>query len=217
MGVTITAILGDYYHKAELSREALENAVQQLGNEIKIQYSTPDKLLNDLTEKPDAFILFAENRLNPQDTTVVTWMNNETAAAINEYVENGGGWLAWHSGMASYENVEGYISMLRGYFTYHPEKHQIVEYKATPESSYIVEDDTFSFPDEHYFVECDKENTNVLLTSSSVDGESIGGWAHDYGAGRVVCLCPAHLEEGLLHPAFQKILANSLRWCSIKE
>ncbi|WP_416149948.1 ThuA domain-containing protein [Salipaludibacillus sp. HK11] len=218
MSFKITAINGDFYHDKEVSFKAIERTVELLkeaDEEVEINYILPSDLIDDLkskSSKPDAVILFKENRLNPEDDHVETWMDSEIESAITYYVENGGGWLAWHSGMAKFENAQDYLTMLRGSFIHHPAM-QIVEYTAVPGAEFIVEDKTFSFLDEHYFVECDEENTNVLLKSKSIDGESIGGWAHEYGKGRVVCLAPAHLEEGLLHPAFQRTVVNSLKWC----
>ncbi|RKL67400.1 trehalose utilization [Salipaludibacillus neizhouensis] len=218
MSLKITAVLGDYYHNEKVSFKASENTVQMLNEEIggvEIKYISPNELIEDLNKKPDVVILFKENRLNPEDDIVTIWMDKDTASAITKYVENGGGWIAWHSGMAKYENVTEYISMLRGQFKYHG-AHQIVEYIAEPGSDFIVKDNTFKFLDEHYMVDCEEENTNVLLRSRSVDGDSIAAWAHEYGNGRVMCIAPAHLEEGLLHPAFQKMMVNSLKWCARK-
>ncbi|KRE46591.1 hypothetical protein ASG81_11075 [Paenibacillus sp. Soil522] len=71
---------------------------------------------------------------------------------------------------------------------------------------------TFEFVDEHYFVHCDEENTEVFLRSASTDGESIAGWRHRFAAGRVSCLTPAHREEGLLHSDFSGWLKREIEW-----
>jgi len=199
----VLAVLGDFYHKEELANQALDAAVQQL-DQIKVEYGTVQNLVTSLQTKPDVVILFAENRLNPQEQVVNTWMDDAAAKAIHTYVSEGGGWIAWHSGLASYENIQEYTSLLRGYFKHHPEKHQIVTY-------YGDSIDSFEILDEHYFVHCDVDNTNVFLKSESVDGSSIAGWEHPVGEGRVVCLAPAHREEGLLHPTLVKLLANSIK------
>ncbi|MRH42675.1 trehalose utilization [Aquibacillus halophilus] len=206
----IVAALGDFYHDRDLAVQSLEAAVKSIEG-IEIEYKHVDELVESLQTNPDAVILFAENRINPEDDQVKTWMDNDAALAINRFVENGGGWLAWHSGLASYDNIEAYTSMLHGYFKYHPEKHQVVSYTFNPDSNFIDDGQNFEILDEHYFVACDVENTSVFLTSDSVDGSSIAGWYHDYGKGKVVCLIPAHLEEGLMHPVVQKLLINSIK------
>ncbi|WP_241158355.1 ThuA domain-containing protein [Cohnella candidum] len=67
--------------------------------------------------------------------------------------------------------------------------------------------------DEHYFVEYDSARTETFLRSESVDGSSVAGWRHTFGAGRVCCLTPAHRREGLLQPDFQRLLGEAVRWC----
>lgn len=205
----IIAMVGDFYHKEEWAVASLNKALEKL-QEVSVEYASAENIIEHLQSKPDAVVLFKENRLNPQDEEIQTWMDDEVASAISQYVQDGGGWVAWHSGLASYENIEAYTSMLKGYFEYHPDKHQVVTYK-TVEGTTIAKNGEFEFLDEHYFVFCDEENTNVFLTSESVDGSSIAGWTHEYGKGRVVCLTPAHLEEGLLNPMMTSLLANSIK------
>lgn len=207
----VTAVLGDFYHRRSWAVEALESAIQPIREQLDIEYRTVDQLVESLASKPDAVILFAENRINPEDEEVKTWMDDDAAVAISSYVENGGGWLAWHSGMASYEEISPYTSMLHGYFKYHPTEHQHVTYYPEANSDLIEEGDSFTIIDEHYFVECDQAETNVFLTSKSVDGSSIAGWYHDYGKGHVLCLAPAHLKDGLMHPTEQKLVLNAVK------
>lgn len=220
MTIQVVAILGDFYHDERVSKKALQQALTTLneqGTDVSVEYITAEELVDQLKKAPDLVVLFKENRINPQDELVDLWMSEEVAHAITDYVSEGGGWLAWHSGLACYGEVEEYISMLRGQFISHPADHQVVDYVAVEGSDFLVEDATFRFMDEHYFVECDEERTNVLLRTTSVDGKSVGGWAHEFAKGRVACLAPAHLEEGLLNPAFQRLLANTINWCAGKE
>ena len=205
----VVAILGDFYHNEALAKQSFELAIQEI-DRIDFEYTTVGHLVDSLKSKPDLVVLFAENRLNPQDAKVNTWMDDHAVKAIRDYVNDGGGWLAWHSGLASYKNFTDYISMLNGYFEHHPVEHQVVTYSAAG-SSLINRNERFEFSDEHYFVTCDEENTNVFLRSESVDGSSIAGWEHPFGKGRVICLTPAHLEEGLLHPSLIKLLVNSIK------
>ncbi|MDQ0224301.1 ThuA domain-containing protein [Metabacillus niabensis] len=205
----IVALLGDYYHDAELSKNALQLAVQQI-NDVEVEYRTVQELNSCLKQAPDAVVLFAENRLNPQDEIINTWMDEQIAKNISQYVRSGGGWLAWHSGLAGYEIAEEYIEMTHGYFEYHPKQHEMVTYSFDQNNEFFQKGE-LAFLDEHYFVKCDEEKTNVFLTSTSVDGKSIAGWHHQFGNGRVVCLTPAHLKEGLEHPVLVQLLADSLK------
>ncbi|MCM3110987.1 ThuA domain-containing protein [Lederbergia lenta] len=210
MSNRIVAMLGDYYHKQEWAVQALNKALENI-SEIDVEYKQTDNLIKMLESKPKLVILFKENRLNPEDENVKLWMNKEVALAISQYVKEGGVWIAWHSGLASYDDIEKYTSMLKGHFVHHPEKHQRVTYTTEIGTEIIDCHEKFAFVDEHYFVDCDEEKTNIFLRSESVDGSSIAGWTHEYGKGRVICLTPAHLQEGLLHPMMITLLSNSLK------
>ena len=217
MSKRITAVLGDFYHDRDLAVKSFQGGIERLKQETNIEldvtYLSVSELINNIKTNPDVIVLFAENRLNPEDTDVKRWMTAEDAKIINDYVKNGGSWLAWHAGLASYENIEEYTSMLKGYFLHHPDKHQVVTYTTDFSSEYFSPDEKFKFLDEHYFVQVEEDQTNIFLKSESVDGSSLAGWYHGYGKGKVLCLTPAHIEEGLMNPTFLKVFAKSIKWC----
>lgn len=95
---------------------------------------------------------------------------------------------------------------MRGYFKFHPEKHKPVRYHSFQKVVLGSKGFDFTIVDEHYFVFCNKENTNIYLYSESEDGSSIAGWWHNFGKGKVVTLTPAHREDGLLDNNFQELL-----------
>jgi hypothetical protein len=205
----IAALLGDYYHSFDTARDSLEAALQPLtaAGELDILYVTAEQLTAVLADGPDAVVLFKENRINPQDAQANSWMTDGTADAINQYVENGGSWIALHSGLASYPEDGAYVNMLRGYFKYHPNQHQLVTYTG---------EFRFQVVEEQYFVHCEEQETDVFLRAESVDGGSVAGWRHEHGSGRVCCLTPAHNRPALLHPDFLQLLAGCVVWCCDK-
>lgn len=211
----IIAIVGDYYHKGEWAEEALNLSLHfvQDTEKVELSYVTIDQVEKAIKEAPDLIILFKEDRLNPTDEEINLWMTPEIANAIQNYVHHGGSWLAWHSGLASYDEKETYTKMLRGYFVHHPHEHQQVTYTPIQESTTVKADKEFVLLDEHYFVYCEEEKTEVFLRSTSVDGSSMAGWAHSFGEGKVCCLTPAHNYEGLTNRDFVELLGNSIQWC----
>jgi type 1 glutamine amidotransferase len=216
----ILALLGDYWHDALHAKEALEAGIQTIKNHEKFEviYVSHEKFLHELHKNPDAVILYKENRLNPRDEKIMTWMTPDIAAAIMKYVDDGGSWLAWHTGMAEYPTDSDYIQMLRGYFKYHPKEHQQVTYIMEPSNAENLDPvSLFTLLDEHYFVECDTANTEVYLTSQSIDGKSIAGWSHKFGSGRVCCITPAHTKEALLDPSLSQLLGQKIEWCLEKK
>ncbi len=209
----IVAVLGDYYHPKEWINASLDHALGLLNENEKVECVEvqTSQLSEELAKKPDAVILFKENRVNPTDEKVDMWMNEEIGEAITEYVNQGGGWLGWHSGLASYEIDSSYTNLLKGHFEYHPVQHSQVKYTSVQEND-VFGPTSFDLLDEHYFVKVKEEETNVFLKSESEDGHSIAGWYHHFGKGKVCCLTPAHNKEGLLNEDFTQLLAKTLEW-----
>lgn len=210
----IVAILGDFYHNEEIIKRSLHRAINNLGD-VNLRFIDIDELQKELESKPDCVILFKENRLNPQSESVNLWMTEEIEKKIVNYVKDGGSLFAWHSGLSSYPEDGEYNKMLKGYFLHHPEKNDVVQY--APQKDVIKEFESaiepFEFVDEHYFVKCEENDTNVFLRSFSKDGQSIAGWYHHFGKGKVCCLTPAHREDGLLNESFLKTLHECVNWC----
>lgn len=198
----ILSILGDYYHNHDLFLETLGEVLKSF-SDMEIVDSNSEEFLNHIKEKPFLVIIAKENRLNPEDKDIKTWMDGNIEEEIVRYVEEGGILFSWHSGLASYSPNGPYIKLLRGYFKYHPEKQREVRYYS--QNFFLGEEIDFKIVDEQYFVECDEKNTNIFLISESIDGKSIGGWTHNLGRGRVICLTPAH-KEGLEDKNFRNFL-----------
>jgi hypothetical protein len=213
----ICAVIGDYYHPEQWIREALESALKPglEDGRWKLAYASEKELPAVLNQKPDLVVLFKEDRVDPLVDPPTTWMTDEIGRMIADYVRSGGGWLGWHSGLASYVLDSPFGEVLRGVFEYHPEEHQAVRYEGF-EPADPGKPVSFEIVDEHYFVIIDEQNTNVFLRSGSVDGRSIGGWHHEFGQGRVCCLTPAHRREGMMHEGVQRLLLSSAIYC-LKE
>lgn len=213
----IIAILGDHYHDEGILKQSLNKAFNSLKTEsehIKLEYIKVGQLTEKLQERPDAVILSKTNKLNPTKLSVEYWLDPKLEKQICQYVDQGGGWFVWHSGLSSYEYLEGYYSMVRGKFDYHPPEHLIVNYQYNESSEMIRKDNqSFQVKDEHYFVTCEESQTNVFLHAISQKGKTIAGWKHVYGKGRVICLTPSHTTEGLLNPEFSQLLLMSVKWC----
>ncbi len=198
----ILSILGDYYHNHDIFLETLEEVLKSF-SDMEIIDSNSEEFLNHIKEKPSLVIIAKENRLNPEDKDIKTWMDGNIEEEIVRYVEEGGILFSWHSGLASYFPNGPYIKLLRGYFKYHPEKQKEVRYYSP--NLFLDEEIDFKIVDEQYFVECDEKNTKIFLISESIDGKSIAGWTHNFGRGKVICLTPAH-KEGLVDKNFRNFL-----------
>ncbi|MFA9556816.1 ThuA domain-containing protein [Evansella sp. AB-rgal1] len=208
----IVALLGDYWHPAENMTPGLEAAVSRLAKtmDIDLQYITHEEVSSVLDAKPDLFIIGKMGTLNPKDEKVITWLRDDLDKKVVRFVEEGGSVLAWHSGMASYDNNSNYIQMLRGYFDFHPPGLQDVTYMLKEDEK--TGENTFPLVDEQYFVVCDSENTEVDLWSTGVDGDSLAAWKHPFGKGKVCCFTPAHTKEANLDENVLKLLVEKIEW-----
>ena len=53
-----------------------------------------------------------------------------------------------------------------------------------------------------------------MLRNRSDDGKvAAAGWVREPGRGRLCYLANGHTREALLHPMYQKLLRNAVRWC----
>ncbi|PMC38044.1 trehalose utilization [Bacillus sp. UMB0899] len=204
----VFALIGDYYHQKENISLSLNKTIKMF-QEVEVEYIKAEQLEVKLLEQPDVVVLYKANKLNPIDENVEFWMDDKLEEKVCQYVQQGGGWFVWHSGLSSYESLGKYYEMVRGKFDFHPSEHELVSYQPTGEPAIVK--DHFVLLDEHYFVTCDEANTNVFLRAVSPKGNTIAGWTHAYGGGRVVCLTPAHTKEGLINIEMMNILANSLK------
>ena len=209
----IIAVLGDYYHPEEYSKASLHQALRLIHEKEKVECIEikASQLKEELINQPDAVILFKEDRVNPTEEVVDTWMTAEIGEAITRYVDQGGGWLAWHSGLASYQVESSYVQMLKGSFDYHPLNHPQVKYTDV-QGNHPFGPISFEIKDEHYFVTVNEAETTIFLRSDSDEGHSVAGWYHEFGKGKVCCLAPAHNKEGLLDQEFTQLLAKTIEW-----
>ncbi|MGZ9234665.1 MAG: ThuA domain-containing protein, partial [Anaerolineales bacterium] len=132
--------------------------------------------------------------------------------AFSNYVHKGNGLLAIHSGTADYAQMPVLRSLLGGVFTHHPEQCPV---NVNPHAGHPLSAGgaPFTQKDEHYFMAMDDPQADVFMTTTSEHGEQPGGWRRIAGDGRVAVLTPGHNLEVWLHPSFQTLLLNSLRWC----
>ncbi len=203
---TILTLFGDHYHDREDFFSAFKEVLEVVVKDWILVDTTVDDFEGFLDQQPFAVVIAREGRVNPKDGDTKCWMSREIEEKIKNYVQNGGKLFAWHSGLASYRENGAYRSLVRGFFKYHPEEHELVRYHSQDKPVFGKQKVDFSIMDEHYFVHCDEKSTNVYLYSESHDGKSIAGWWHNYGRGKVLTLTPAHGKNGLFDQNFQSLL-----------
>ena len=201
-------LCNDYWHPSRNVREGLGTLT---GSEFRFDWIEDAREWSQETMlKYPVVILTKSNNVSASDQT--GWMTESVQAAFSDYVRSGNGLLAIHSGTAEYEQMSVLRGLLGGVFTHHTEQCPVT---VTPSAGHPLSAGAapFTTKDEHYFMALDDAQADVFVTTTSEHGEQPGGWRREEGHGRVAVLTPGHNLEVWLHPSFQALLLNCLRWC----
>jgi uncharacterized protein len=204
----ILVLSGDQWHNPAIARTGLTPLEQH-------------SLTFDFIENANDW---SEARMNACPLTILTksnnishtdyapWVTESVEAAFLNYVRKGNSLLVIHSGSASYENHKVLRGLIGGVFLSHPEQCPVtVEAKV----NHPLGDGTtpFTLKDEHYQMALDDSQAEIFLTTTSTHGTQPGGWTRTEGAGRVAVLTPGHNLDVWLHPSYQQLILNTIRWC----
>lgn len=203
----IISVTGDGYHQGTDAVQYIQQVLERLDEPVDYENIALENLADALAKNPDLVILSTENQRTPREDDVQDWLTPELDQVITDYVQRGGSWLALHSGMSNYEINSAYIKMLKGYFIMHPEPLAV-----TYQSDLADTPSNFTITDEHYQVGLVDDYTHIFLRSFSDYGESVAGWRHFYGSGKVAGYVPAHYLEGMLNDDNLAVLKGIITW-----
>ncbi len=198
----------DYWHPAEVPRAGLAPLAEQ-GMRFDWLEDAAEWSAARMAAYP-LVVLAKANHATATDRT--NWMTAPVEAAFAEYVRQGHGLLAIHSGTAGYQAAPGLRQLLGGVFTHHPEQCPVT---VVPAADHPLGEGSapFTVQDEHYFMALDDPHVEVYAITRSAHGDQPGAWRRSHGAGRVAVLTPGHNLPVWLHPGFQALLRNTVRWC----
>ena len=204
----ILVLCDDFWHPARIPHEGLGALA---GDKFRFDWvENAHDWSPELMAKYPVTILTKSNNVSSTDRT--GWMTETVQAAFHDYVRNGNGLLAVHSGTAEYAEKPVLRRLLGGVFSHHSEQCPVI---VEPRLGHPLSmgSATFTLKDEHYFMAFDDPEADVFVTTRSEHGEQPGGWTRIEGNGRVAVLTPGHNLEVWLHPSFQALLLNCLYWC----
>jgi type 1 glutamine amidotransferase len=205
----VLVLCDDYWHPARVPREGLSR-LQDKGFTFDWIENAHDWSAGRMATYP-LVILTKSNNISSSDSS--GWMTDEVQSAFVDHVSKGNGLLAIHSGTADYHEMPILRNLLGGVFAHHPDQCAVtVEPKAGHPLTTRVP--PFTVTDEHYFMSMYDHHVDVFMTSRSEHGTQPAGWRRTEGAGRIAVLTPGHNIEVWLHPSFQELLFNTMRWCS---
>jgi hypothetical protein len=148
------------------------------------------------------------------------WMKPEQGKAVRQFVEGGGSALFLHNSTHIGLTNPDFRDVLGAAYAGHPAIRTFKVNVTNPDHPITKGVRNFVVTDEQHYMDYDKDRKYVLLETVSVDGvdyrgrgaTSLGGWAYDYGKGRVCYFSPGHMVSVLWNPEYVKLQHNAVRW-----
>lgn len=148
------------------------------------------------------------------------WMKPEQGKAVRTFVENGGAALFLHNVTHVGLTNPDFRHVLGAAYAGHPPIRTFKVRVTNPNHPITKGVKDFIVTDEQHYMEYDKDKAHIFLETVNEDGldyqgqgaKAPGGWAYDYGKGRVVYMSPGHLLKVLWSPEYVKLQQNAVNW-----
>lgn len=223
----ILVICGDIWHPAEVIRAGF-SCLREYGDQLTFMEDAKDMLTASDLAQYKLIICCKGNHLTSGNN--VAWfeesVNECTPKDLEDYVKNGGGFLAVHAGASFSETnmapniinpCREYIHFVGCQFLNHPPRCAVTYHVLDTEHPVTAGVHTFCERDEHYQIEMTAEDAVILMESTSADGEKMpAAYVREMGQGRLCTLIPGHILAVWQNPEFQKLLVNAMNWCMKK-
>jgi type 1 glutamine amidotransferase len=148
------------------------------------------------------------------------WIKPEQGKAVRQFVDSGGSAFFLHNVTHVGLTDPDFRHVLGAAYAGHPpiRTFKVKVKNADHPITKGVRD--FTVTDEQHYMEYDKNPKDVFLETVNEEGLTYrnmgatapGGWAYDYGKGRVCYLSPGHLLNVLWNPEYIKLQHNAVRW-----
>jgi len=211
-------LIGDHYHPPAYIRPPLDAAFKKIGMPVDFLYDVT-KLTAENLRGFSLLVVLRDGMVWPDnDRQAQWWLSDEQAAALGQFIKDGGGYLSLHNSTAL--NALGpkpnlYRDVLGASYNGHgavDEKFTVrVVNKDHPVTRGVTD---YVAVDERHDPKIHADNVVVLLEAISGEKKSVNAYARTYGRGRIVHLANGHNRKVLENPSMQKLIANAALWCS---
>ena len=148
------------------------------------------------------------------------WMKPEQGKAVRQFVDKGGAALFLHNVTHVGLTDPDFRHVLGAAYAGHPPIRTFNVKVTNPNHPITKGVRDFVVTDEQHYMEYDKDRKFIFLETVNEEGLTYrnlgatapGGWAFDYGKGRVCYLSPGHLLMVLWNPEYVKLQQNAVRW-----
>ncbi len=170
-----------------------------------------------VTGKPE---LISEPPVPESKAEPAFWMKREQGKAVRAFVENGGAALFMHNVTHVGLTDPEFRDVLGAAYAGHPPIRTFKVRVTNPNHPITQGVSDFIVTDEQHYMEYDKDPGHIFLETVNEEGleyremgpKAPGGWAYDYGEGRICYMSPGHLLKVLWNPEYVKLQQNAVRW-----
>jgi hypothetical protein len=153
------------------------------------------------------------------------WMQPEQGKAVRAFVENGGSALFLHNVTHVGVTDPDFRHVLGAAYTGHPPIRTFKVRVKNPDHPIAKGVNDFIVTDEQHYMDYDGDPDDIFLETVNEEGLTYreygatapGGWARDYGQGRICYMSPGHLLRVLWNPEYVKLQQNAVRWLLRQE
>ncbi len=148
------------------------------------------------------------------------WITPEQGRAVKEFVQRGGSAFFYHNTTHVALTNPDFADVLGATYDGHPPVRPFKVTIVNPDHPITRGVKDFIVTDEQHYFKYLKDDSYALTRSTDLGnndygeyGPSIhGGWAYDYGRGRVCYLAQGHMISVLWNPEYEKLQRNALKW-----
>jgi hypothetical protein len=209
------ALIGDRVHDPAHLEAGLGRAFEAAG--LAVRFAVDVRALSAASlAQVKLLVILRDGMVWPDGTEkpYKVWMTPDEERAVVDFVEAGGGFLPLHNATGLYPAGGPYLALLGGTYNGHGplERFRVRVVDAGHPITRGVSE--YEIADEQH-TPIPAPGVRILLESRSDEGVAApAGWVKEVGKGRVAYLANGHTREALLHPSYQLLLRNAMRWCA---